>query len=908
MSFLNMWSRQRMRRLGLALALALALVFGLLAIVGAARPVYSYERVTTDPPDTLQCDSLDEFPVITHTTSQEWVGISGDCVVFRDSRVVSGGVYLHNLTTSQTFTISDKLDDANKVVVSQGVVVWRSDRPGEQGLWGYYDPSCSDAGPFTSTQVITRFHVISRATAQAPVLSGEMLTFDTWSPKGDWYVGLVELDVDDNGIPDAIEPGYDPGDESIIIPISYPYYQGAGIGQRLSDIYWDDDYKIACWYDNTGGVERIQCNDLSHLYEPNPHTHAFEVVTSTWIPLDWGGILAVHRDLVVWTEGRDFDLSGYDVYIADLDLDDDFIWNHNDPTPGDGPAVFALVNRPWHQQFSDVWWPFAVWADRRNGNQEDVYAYDLSLDSDGDGIYNWKDPDRPCIDPAEFRVTFDPTAQTTPETWGGSVVWEDYRNGKWNIYGAHLQAVTPQPRASTTGSTQERATYWLDQQTVTFTPVQDIPGYVAATDMVTRYKSFMQSGVEKVRQAWYSPTVGSYVVGFDYCYYGTPDEKRYLGRFGRGFTYDQGLALIARTMLTQPEEAGDLAGYVASFQNSGQLTTTTPGSFGFSFNGQGYWGEKDNFYDLDYLRVGADIWLGYGLLFYTRQYSDAQSMDVITRVADYILDHQVVTPTDARYGLFTGGYGYWQDDEFFDEEIEWVATEHNVDTYFFLRDLGRATGDSRHLAAASLLRANMPKLWDEEKGRLNQGMGVTGTLNTGDALDAASWGAMYWIAVGDIERARRSLEYADHTYSNTVTISPTLSVWGYKPYSGTAEGFDWSTVDIVWSEGSLGVAMAYLKLGHALLDRGDPEGHAYIQKAEDILAQMEKLQAIDPDGGLLYAVSDSGVIAGFPEAPSAAGTAWLLMVERAMENRALCDAFWGPDLRRVYLPMLLSDL
>ena len=222
-----------------------------------------------------------------------------------------------------------------------------------------------------------------------------------------------------------------------------------------------------------------------------------------------------------------------------------------------------LVNFPWDQEYPDLWgtetspgeWQtFVVWTDRRNGNQPDIYAYDLSLDSDGDGVPNWRDPNRPCIDPAEIRVTFDPAAQMMPEIWNGTVVWLDWQNGSWDIYGAQLQPVQPEPRVPFSGSAQEKAVHWLDQQTVHFPRVQDIPGHIAATGMITRYKSFMKErdDQEYVIQAWYSPTVGSYVNSFDFCYFGTPDQKRYLGRFGRGFTYDQGLTLIARSMLSQP--------------------------------------------------------------------------------------------------------------------------------------------------------------------------------------------------------------------------------------------------------------------------------------------------------------------------------------------------------------------
>jgi beta propeller repeat protein len=732
-----------------------------------------------------------------------------------------------------------------------------------------------------------------------------MLTFDTWSPKGEWWVALVELDANNNGVPDATEPGYDPYDASILVAISPDRWWGRGIVQRVSDVYSDDDYGLACWFGNAGNVQRIECNQLEYRDQPEPWRQRFTVVTSTWIPLEWGGFVAVYRDLVVWTDGRENSLSGYDIYIADLDADDDGILDHEeDPLPDPVFQVFPLVNRPWHQRYPDIWWPFAVWADQRNGNQQDVYAYDLSLDSDGDGVPNWKDPERWCNDPAEIRVTSNPAAQTGPETWGGTVVWDDHRNGNWDIYGATLQPVLPQPREPVTGTAEERALHWIDGQTQFFARVQDVPGYDAATGLVTRYGS---SGI----QAVYTPTTGTYAVGFDYCYFGTPDQKRYLGRFGRGFTYDQGLALIARSMISQPVQAGSLARYVSNYQNSGQQANLAPGSFGFSFNGRGHWGEKDNYYAMEYLRTGANAWFGYGLLYHGRQYpAYSQYTATITRVADYILSQQVLTPTDRRYGLFTGGFGHWISETLTGTEITWAATEHNIDAYFFLRDLGQATGDSRYIDAAELLRANMPKLWNEEKGRFNQGMEITGRPDTYDALDAASWGSMYWTAVGDLDKARRSLEYADRVYSATVTITDPalviapLKIWGYKAYSPEE--------DYVWSEGSLGVAMAYLKLGHAVAKCHPPAGEVYFQNARDILAEMEKLQSLDPEGGVMYAISEGGGIPNFPQAPSVAGTAWLLMLKRAMEDQAMRDALWGPDpggLRcNVYLPTVLKQV
>ncbi len=874
----------------------------------AAQSADGSDSAPTIPPPAPQNSLPDEFPVITDTTSQYWAQISGDCIAYRDE---NGGVYLHNLASSETITITDKSDQVRKVAISQGVVVWRSERQAEweNGLWGYYDPSCSNTRIF-GDESIGPFHIVARDNAHAPALSGgEMLTFDTWSPKGWHFVAFIELDADNNDIPDASEPGYvpwNPDIENVFTPISYPFWEGEH-GQRVSDIYWDDDYKIACWYSDSGGNDRTECLDLNYLQEPNPWNHRFIVSSDARTVVDYQGVIAVHRDLVIWTDYRDSNLSGYDLYIADLDLDDDGILNPDDPDPGEGPSEFVLVNRPWHQEHPDIWWPFAVWTDGRDGGQQEIYAYDLSLDSDGDGIPNWKDPNRACIDPAEIQVTSDPALQQMPEIYSGTVIWEDWRNGNGDIYSATLEPLQPQPRLPISGTAQEKAIYWLDKQTIYFPQVQHIPGYIAATEMISRYKSFTQGGDVHVLKAWYEAITGSYTVSFDFCYFGTPDQKRFLGRFGRGFTYDQALVLIARTMLSQQTQGEELGRHVSSFQNSGQLTTTISSSFGFSFNGQGYWGEKDNFYDMDYLRGGANGWLGYGYLFYDDHYNDPQFRNVITGIADYILSLQILDPiTDTGYGLFKGGYGRWSHenpDEFIDGEVGWVSAEHNIDIYFFLRDLGELTGDSRYIDAANLQRENMINLWNEVKGRFDQGLGVP--LR---ALDAASWGAMYWTDVGDLVKAKRSLAYADNTYnntvtvSNTVTMSPEITVWGYKPYSGFDGVFNWRDVDLVWSEGSLGVAMANLKLGYALLNQcHDARGNSYIQKVAEIVAEMEKLQTLDPEGGLFYSAYPDypdypgGVITDFARAPSAAGTTWLLMVQKAMEDGTLRDAFWGPD-------------
>ena len=867
-----------------------------------------------------------EFPVITETSNQDWVGISGDCIAFRDDRVVTGGVYLYNLSTQETITISEKSDADVKVVISQGMVVWNSEQADAPGLWGYYNPTCSDSGYF-GNDVIAPFHILNRGQARGVALSGETLTYMGFAPVGFWHILLIELDSDNNGVPDAIEAGYDPAGSNFLTRLSC-CAGGVGSAQVLPDVYWDNDYKVACWFDDAG-VDHISCYDLGHdedgdgLFDwqdsdfGNPWNGQFTVSEKAHVGFDWQGVIAVHRDLVVWTDIRDNIFSGHNLYILDLDVDNDTILNvyDDDFNPDIDQTEFVLVNFPWEQQHPDIWWPYVVWTDRRNDTQNDIYYYDLTLDSDGDGIANWRDPNRECHDAAEIRLTTNDKEQFGAEVWGETAVWETFQKGNWDIYGATLEPVIPQPRPTLTGTPIENAQTWLDLQTITYDTKGKIPGYITATDMVTRYKSFTNDAGETiVRRAWYPAIPGSYIVGFDFCYFGTPDQKQLLGRPGRGFTYDQGLGLIAHTMFNQQDKARTLGQYVSSFQNNGQADFMPAGSFGYSFNGTGFWGEKDNFYDMDYLRTGANAWLGYGYWLYQQTHpDDTQFADTLTGITDYVLAQQVITPGHPQEGLVTGGRGTWlaHSDTFRDTVISWASAEHNIDTYFLFRDVGLLTGDKRYTDAAKLLKANMEaKLWNPEKGRLNQGLNVTGTVDmpipapdTTDALDAASWGAIYWIAIGDLSKAMNSLDYAERSYrstvtvSNTVTATPEITVWGYKPHSELIEGLDWANTEFVWSEGSLGVAMASLKLGYALKEQcsDDLHGNIYLQRASNIVAEMEKLQTLDPNGGLFYAAYAGKEIDGFARAPSAAGTTWFLMVKRALEEEQWRNAFWGSD-------------
>ena len=103
---------------------------------------------------------------------------------------------------------------------------------------------------------------------------------------------------------------------------------------------------------------------------------------------------------------------------------------------------------------------YVVWQDDRNGNWD---IYGAVVDPDTDAV---KDV---------FPVYEGAGSQTRPVVYGDTVVWQDYRNGNWDIYGARLTgvdatnwtagpafAVCTAARAQTWPSTDGTTVVWQD--------------------------------------------------------------------------------------------------------------------------------------------------------------------------------------------------------------------------------------------------------------------------------------------------------------------------------------------------------------------------------------------------------------------------------------------------------------
>jgi beta propeller repeat protein len=83
--------------------------------------------------------------------------------------------------------------------------------------------------------------------------------------------------------------------------------------------------------------------------------------------------------------------------------------------------VFAITGDTAAQMNPDIYEHIVVWQDNRNGNW-DIYGYNL-------------------ITRREFQITNDPADQMSPTIGGDYVAWVDMRTGTASIFAAQLTGV-----------------------------------------------------------------------------------------------------------------------------------------------------------------------------------------------------------------------------------------------------------------------------------------------------------------------------------------------------------------------------------------------------------------------------------------------------------------------------------
>jgi len=322
----------------------------------------------------------------------------------------------------------------------------------------------------------------------------------------------------------------------------------------------------------------------------------------------------------------------------------------------------------------------------------------------------------------------------------------------------------------------------------------------------------------------------------------------------RAWIYDGALAALAFTEDGRLERARAVLSRLAALQRpDGALAFSYPLSAD---------GEPE-----PRIRSGAMAWVGTAAIEYERASGDRSLRPLAAGIARDLLDRQ------APSGSVRGGYGrLTRDGSFVAERLQWASTEHNVDAYFFLRDLGYLTGSRRYLAAARRVRTSLlTRHWNADEGRFDQGIG-----DRGRALDLVTWGGLFLLAVGEREMARRQIGHLRAFRVRRAPIAPTggrVAIDGYRPYL-RSPGYR-SPPRLVWAEGTWGAILLKRRLGEPAL--------------RDIGAMLE-LRDATPGGGYLQASAPRPEVPYELRAwPAAAPAAWAAIV--------LGDSsiLWRPD-------------
>jgi len=373
------------------------------------------------------------------------------------------------------------------------------------------------------------------------------------------------------------------------------------------------------------------------------------------------------------------------------------------------------------------------------------------------------------------------------------------------------------------------------------------------------------------------------------------DDPSYRYLSGRSFVYDDALAAIAFTMLGHNREA-------ESVLNALDRLVRPDGSLWFGYSTQNRWPtERDH--EGAIVRTGAVAWVGYAFAYYLGARSLSQPGYVSTEavasrylraaesIAAWMLSRQVGDRSDPRFGLLTGGTGAVGSpaEKYNTAEVRWVSTEHNLDSWFFLRDLARITGRRDLEAAAESVRGGLLSLWSETDSQFVQGIHETGKIDTALPLDCASWGALFLEAQGRDEQARRCVAAMEDRFSYTPPNAAAAA--GYRPYGPEpvhgdprvdswyfpdAPGKLWQDVPFVWGEGSLGAAAALARTG----------------RTTDALQLIDAMRSLAVAGGLRYAAGS--VAFQFTEYPSVASTAWYIIAAEVLRGSPRGKRFWGP--------------
>lgn len=327
----------------------------------------------------------------------------------------------------------------------------------------------------------------------------------------------------------------------------------------------------------------------------------------------------------------------------------------------------------------------------------------------------------------------------------------------------------------------------------------------------------------------------------------------------RAYAYDQAVAVIAFLLNAESKSSVLLndARAILSAISSNILSDPSDSSLlqvPFSW-------QVDTLVSSGPYRSGTAAWVSEAFGLYQLLTGDSSYMHVLIGISKWLQKRLVASGTN---NCVTGG-----------PDVSWCSTEHNIDAYFALQLASHVTSDATFSASADVIASTLGgSLWHSSQNRFRQGLG-----DDYRALDCQSWGSIWLTAdhkqpFDSSARVTDALSFLESNFQfvqrSYLTSEPTK---GYGPYADSSNDFH---SNCVWSEGTMGVAMAYLRNGQ-------------VTKLRELVHEMKQITS--PDGGLLYAAEETVVnVDGsiFYPYPSVAGTGWLAMTCAAKQH-----VFWA---------------
>ena len=403
---------------------------------------------------------------------------------------------------------------------------------------------------------------------------------------------------------------------------------------------------------------------------------------------------------------------------------------------------------------------------------------------------------------------------------------------------------------------------------------------------------------------------GIIVANYRYSTY-NPDEK-YLSRYGRVTLY--GSSCLAKALLLEnkiDEAEKIIRVWAAQIEPDGKIPR--------SANVIG-----DNYISPD-VRTG-EVAHFLGAMAVAKKLTASEEWDEAIKKIVY----QYLKPLiNKKTGLVYGGYngegsdGYSKPYNY--KMLNWCSAEHNFDVFQALTLIshlfsGSEFGRECYNMASTIAKGIDSYLWDSALGTFNRGWRENTGIDRAKALDCSSWGALYLLKQAQlnqmrkkldaskryIAKARRCLNYANRNFkTNWFFKTPdgkTGVIQGYRPYHGKIDDLrwedgknagamiDWDTMNsMVWSEGTLGVAMAWEELARVT---NNMEERKY---ARFLYRQMLKLQSLSNQGGVLYSTEQiKGHFTMGEELASLSWLAYLASLNKKIDTNKKDTIWWMP--------------